>query len=387
MSTEWKNLDSVIDSVLDDQRIVGTVVLVSRQGELVYQRAAGLADREAGIPMREDAIFRLASLSKPMVSAAALAAVEQGILGLDDLVTKWIPEFRPSLADGTPAQIAIRQLLSHTAGFAYGFLEADDGPYHRANVSDGLDQPGISMDENLRRIASVPLAYRPGTSWGYSVSTDIAGEAIARASARPLEEVVSRFVTSPLSMKDTGFAVDDRSRLVTPYADGSPRPVRMGELALVKMVYGPGSIRFAPDRIFHRDSYPSGGCGMAGTAGDFLKFLEALRTGGGPILSDRSLSAMTSDQSAGRGPRPGTAYGFGLSVITDPEAAQTPQSSGTVAWGGVYGHQWFVDRAKGLSVVSLTNTAIKGMAGRFPMEVRSAIYEAIGSVKTHSREA
>jgi CubicO group peptidase (beta-lactamase class C family) len=303
--------------------------------------------------------------------------VEQGKFSLDDRVAKWIPEFQPSLGDGTTPEIAIRQLLSHTAGFAYGFLEPDDGPYHRANVSDGLDQPGLSMDENLKRIASVPLAYQPGTSWAYSVSTDIAGEAIARACSRSLPEVVSRFVTAPLAMTDTGFVVEDTSRLAVPYADGSPRPVRMGSLEIVKMAYGPGSLRFAPERVFNRDSYPSGGCGMVGTAGDFMKFLEALRTGGSPILSSQSVRAMTANQSEGRGPRPGTAFGFGLSVITDPAAAQTPQSPGTFAWGGVYGHSWFVDRAKGLSVVALTNTAIEGTAGRFPMELRAAIYAVL----------
>ncbi len=377
MSGELQGIDGVVESALADRRIVGAVVLVSREGELVYKHAAGLADREAGIPMRENAIFRLASLSKPMVSAAVLAAIEQGMLTLDDLVTKWIPEFQPSLADGTKPKIAIRQLLNHTAGFGYGCLEPDDGPYHQANVSDGLDQPGLSMDENLRRIASVPLAYKPGTSWGYSVSTDIAGAAVARACSRSLPEVVGRYITLPLGMNDTGFTVEDESRLVTPYADGSPRPIRMGKLELVKMVYGPGSIRFAPERIFNRDSYPSGGCGMAGTAGDFWKFLEALRTGGSPILSTQSVSAMTADQSEGRSPRPGTAFGFGLSVITDPAAAQTPLSVGTFAWGGVYGHSWFVDRAKGLSVVALTNTAIEGTAGRFPIELRAAIYAGL----------
>ncbi len=183
-------------------------------------------------------------------------------------------------------------------------------------------------------------------------------------------------MTGPLGLGDTGFAVTDSSRLAAPYADGSPAPVRMGELELVKTAYGSGWIRFAPSRIFHSDSYASGGCGMAGTAGDFWKFLEAFRTGGGAILSAESVQAMTRDQTGGRGPRPGVAFGYGLSVVTDPEAAQTPQSAGTFAWGGVYGHSWFVDAAKGLTVVALTNTAVEGVSGRFPVEVRDAVYRA-----------
>jgi CubicO group peptidase (beta-lactamase class C family) len=175
-------------------------------------------------------------------------------------------------------------------------------------------------------------------------------------------------------MSDTSFAAADAARLAVPYADG---PVRMGALELVKLAYGPGFIRFAPSRIFDARSFASGGCGMAGTAGDFLKFLEALRTGGSPILSAASVTAMTTNQTQGLGPRPGTAFGFGLSVITDPEAVPTPQSAGTFAWGGVYGHSWFVDPAKRLTVVVLTNTAVEGVSGQFPMQIRDAIYATL----------
>lgn len=367
------NLDQAIDRALAGQRIVGTVVLVSQNGEPIYERAAGLADREDGIPMRDDNVFRFSSLTKPIVSATALALVERGKLNLNDAVTKWIPEFQPALPDGTRPEITIRQLLTHTAGLGYGFFEPEDGPYHQAGVSDGLDQPGLSMQENLRRIVSAPLAYQPGTAWAYSVAHDVLGEVVARAAGSTLPEAVSRFVTAPLSMTDTGFFAADPSRLATPYADGSPSPVRMGDLQLVKMIYGPGSIRFAPARVFDRNSFASGGCGMVGTAGDFRKFLEALRTGGGSILSAESVNSMTKDQTGGQGPAPGTAFGFGLSVINEPAAVGSPQSAGTFAWGGVYGHSWFVDRAKGLTTVVLTNTAIEGMTA-FPAQLRDAIY-------------
>ncbi|HXM40864.1 MAG TPA: serine hydrolase domain-containing protein [Bryobacteraceae bacterium] len=376
-STLNANLDRVIDRAVTERRIAGAVVLVSHDGKPVHQQAAGFADREAGMPMRENAIFRLSSLTKPIVSATALALVEREQLNLGDTVAKWIPEFQPALPDGTRPEITIRELLNHTAGLGYGFFEPEDGPYHQANVSDGLDQPGLSMRENLKRIASVPLAYKPGTSWGYSVAADVAGEVIVRASRSSLPEAVSRFVTTPLAMRDTGFAVADTSRLAVPYADGSPLPVRMGAVQVVKLPFGPGSIRFAPSRAFDPNSYPSGGCGMVGTAADFVRFLEALRSGGSPILSAQSVRAMTTDQTGGRGPGPGTAFGFGLSVVTEPEIAQTPQSAGTFAWGGVYGHSWFVDPAKRLTVVVLTNTAVEGLTGQFPMQIRDAIYAAL----------
>ncbi|HTQ57098.1 MAG TPA: serine hydrolase domain-containing protein [Bryobacteraceae bacterium] len=369
-----RKLDSAIDQAIAERRIVGTVVLVSHKGEPVYRRAAGLADREAGIAMRPGHIFRLSSLSKPMVSAAVLAMAEQGTLHLDDNVSQWIPEFQPPLPDGTKPEITVRQLLNHTAGLGYGFLEPDDGPYHRANVSDGLDQPGLSIHENLQRIASVPLAYQPGAAWGYSVAHDVLGEVIARASGGTLPEAVRRFVSMPLGIHDTGFTVTDPTRLAVPYADGSPEPVRMAGLQVVKMAYGPGSIRFAPSRTLHPGSYPSGGCGMVGTALDFARFLEALRAGGRPILSGPSVEAMTANQTGGLGPAPGVAFGFGLSVVMDPALTETPQSAGTFGWGGVYGHTWFVDRRKDLTVVALTNTAVEGVSGQFPARVRRAVY-------------
>eukprot|EP01035_Chromulina_nebulosa_P012774 gene12774-17020_t len=191
-------VDQVVDGAIAEGRIVGAVILVAQHGEVLYSRAAGLADREANKPMAKDAIFRLASVTKPVVATAALALVEASVIRLDDPVTKFIAEFRPKLQDGSEPGITIRQLLTHTGGLSYGFRQAVDGPYHRANISDGLDQPGLSMAENLSRIASVPLSYAPGTGWGYSVAMDVLGEAMARATGASLPELVDRLVVQPL---------------------------------------------------------------------------------------------------------------------------------------------------------------------------------------------
>ncbi len=143
------------------------------------------------------------------------------------------------------------------------------------------------------------------------------------------------------------------------------------------MPFGPDAgIRFSPRRALNPHAYPAGGVGMVGTADDFLHFLEAVRKGGAPILERRSVEAMMSNQIGAlptfRGP--GIAFGFGFAIVTDPQAALTPQSPGTIEWGGVYGHRWFVDPVRRLSVVSLTNTAVEGMSGVFPQELRDAIY-------------
>lgn len=368
-------LDGVVDTAVGSGEIVGAVIVVAKGGEIAYRREAGLADREANTPMAADTIFLLASLSKPIVSIAALAMIEAGKLGLGDKVTDWIPEFRPKLASGGEPVITVRHLMTHTAGLTYGFLQPADGPYHAAKVSDGLDRPGLAMAENLRRIASVPLSSEPGAAWGYSMATDVLGAVLARADGGSLPDAVRATVTRPLGMDDTGFEVRDCGRLAVAYTGGEVSPARMtGEQ---RLPFFGNAISFAPDRIFDPDSYPSGGCGMAGTAGDFLSLLENLRTGGGTLLSAESVRDLSSNQ-IGDLPVPiaGPGWGFGLAsaVLKDPAAAGTPQSVGTLRWGGVYGHNWFVDPAAGLAVVVLTNTAISGMRGDFPDAIRDAVY-------------
>ena len=376
-------IDEVVARALRENRIVGTVVLVARQGELVYQRAAGFADREAGTAMGEDALFRLASITKAIVSAAAMALVERGELSLESPVDRWLPEFRPTLPSGESRAITIRHLLTHTAGLDYRFQQPPDGPYARANVSDGTDQPGLSLQENIRRIASAPLVSEPGSAWRYSVAIDVLGAVMERAARKSLQEIVDERVTRPLGMDDTSFTVADLSRLAVPYADATPRPKRMsdGDVVPVPFTEGPGII-FAPSRALDPTSFPSGGGGMIGSGSDSLRFFETIRRGGHPILSEDSAAQMMRNQTAGlpsavQGPLPGWGFGFGGSVLTDPAAADSPQSKGTWQWGGVYGHSWFVDRERQLTVVALTNTALEGLFGRFPIELRDAIYRAL----------
>jgi len=139
-------LDAVIDAALRESRLVGTVVVVVRRGEPVYRRAAGWADRESGRPMRQDTLFRIASLSKPIVSTAAMVLVAHGRLALDDAVDRWLPYFRPAGPDGAPARITVRHLMTHTAGLSYRFLEPDvHGPYARAGVCDGMARSELTL--------------------------------------------------------------------------------------------------------------------------------------------------------------------------------------------------------------------------------------------------
>jgi len=375
-------VDAAIDQALAQRRLVGAVVLAAQDGERLHCRAAGLAERESGRAMQENTVFRLASASKPIVSAAAMVLVAQGRLALDDDITRWLPDFAPRLPGGGRARITLRQLLSHTAGFGYRFLEdSADGPYARAGVSDGMDQSGTTLAENLRRLAGVPLLYAPGTAWRYSLATDVLGAVIESACAQPLPAAVRTLVTAPLAMTDTGFLAQDAERLAVPYVSDSPAPHRLREGEVEPVFAGTVGIRFSPSRAFDAAAFPSGGAGMVGTAGDFLRLLEALRQDRGALLPPALVQQMGEDQTGGTDlpDAPGFGFGLGFSVLRDPALAQSPESPGTWRWGGAYGHAWFVDRARGLSVVAFTNTLYEGMSGRFVTDLRDAVYAALGA--------
>jgi CubicO group peptidase (beta-lactamase class C family) len=365
-------LDLAIERALEERRIVGTVVLVARGGDIVYARAAGFADRESGRSMQENCIFLLSSVAKPIVTAAALRLVENGRMSLGDSVRRWLPEFMPRLPDGRVPEITIHHLLTHSAGLTYVFMEPGDGPYHRLRISSGFDRSDANLDEIVRRISAAPLSYEPGAGWGYSMAIDVLGAVIEKATLRPLPQAVAELILDPLDMKDTGFAVVDTRRLVVHYADGQPEPRRMADDDQVSFFERP--VAFCPVRLLDPTAFPSGGAGMAGTASDALKFLETLRAGG--LLQPQTRSAMfkvqarTRDQAEG----PGWEFGFGGAVLVDPNAAGTPQAPGTLQWNGAYGHKWFIDRANAFTVVALTNTAFEGMIGRFTVDVRNAVY-------------
>lgn len=379
-ASDWSRrttaLDQAIDRALAERRIVGGVVLVSQDGHPVYQRAAGLADRDTAQPVRLNTLFRYSSLTKPIVSAAAMALVAQGKLALDQPVSRWLPDFRPRLADGGTPDISLHHLLTHTAGLTYSFWEPQDSAYHKLGVADGLGPSGtLTLRQNLQRLAQVPLAFAPGSNWRYSLAIDVIGAAIEQATGETLPQAVARLVTAPLGLRDTAFHVVDRERLATAYADARPEPARMGEPH--QLPFGVAPLTYSPARAFDTQAFPSGGGGMVGTAPDMLRFLEAIRGGGAPILPAEMTRLMMRNQTgslvldvAG----PGKSFGYGGALVTDPAAAQTPQSAGTWYWGGVYGLSWFVDPAQRLTVVIATNTGIEGMIGQLTIDVRDAVY-------------
>lgn len=367
-------LDRVLDGAVASGRIVGAVVIAARDGEPVYRRAVGHADREAGTPMRETTPMRLASLTKPLVSAAALRLVETGDMSLDAAVTDWLPDFRPALPDGQRPVIRIRHLLSHTAGLGYRFLQPPDGPYHRFDVSDGMDDGERTLDENLARIAAAPLLFPPGAGWCYSVATDVLGAVVSRAAGMSLPDSVRSLVTAPLGMASTGFGAEDPASVATAYIDADPAARRMEDPD--GLDFGPGRIVYRPSFVFDHERFSSGGGGMVGTAPDYLAFLEAVRRGGGGVLSASTCALMTTP-AAPLGsvfiPGPGWGFGLGFGIVTDPATAASPLSPGSWGWTGIFGANAWVDPVRRITLVALTNTALYGMVGPFPDALRDAV--------------
>lgn len=361
-----QRVDAAIDAALG-KRVVGCVVLVHEAGQPVYARAAGFADREAGIPVHESTIFRLASVTKPIVAAAALRLIDEGALSLDDPVTKYLPFFTPKAPDGSVPVITIRHLLSHTSGLAYDKVPAD--------VTRGSDPfPLFPLEENLRRLAKGELAFAPGAGWAYGMSIDLLGGVLGAINGdiSDVEGAVRKLVLDPLGMSDTRFTVTDPARLAVPYGDGETEPFRMGEPQLIMSPFG-GSNHMSPIRIFQREAAQAGGSGMAGTAGDFMRLLDAIVVS--DFLTPETRDAAFANQAGPylTGRRAGEQFGFLGAVITDAAAAGWPRD-GLVRWGGIWGNNWCLDPATKTVLVAFTNTMWEGSDGRFRDDLRDAVF-------------
>lgn len=365
-------VNTLVDRVIEDERITGAVVLVCQDGEPILEKAAGFADREAGLSARLDTIFRYASVTKPIVAVTALAMIEKGLLRLDDRVSHYLPWFRPKASDGREGAITIRQLLTHTSGLLYD--PALELLPEGQRMTLGLGNTHLSLEDNFSRHNAIPLAFEPGSRWAYSFATDILGGVLAALHGGTLEDAVVHHVTGPLGMVDARFHVTDPARLAVAYADHPGRPVRMPD-PWVSGDEDNWRTVFSPGRIFNPRAFQSGGAGMVGTAQDVLSLLEMLRTGGGGLLSPEMAHAALSNQIDDIEGEPGYRFTFVGGLVTDPVAAMTALPRGAIQWGGVYGNTWFIDPAERLTVVSLTNNALEGCNGAYPEMLRAAVYD------------
>lgn len=379
-------IDALMQQYVDENLIAGAVTLILQNGRPVYQHAAGWADKEAGIRMSNDTIFRIASQTKALTSVAVLQLQEQGKLVVTDPVSKFIPEFakttvfvkNDSGGGGTvPATrpITLRDLLTHTAGISYGtdpqvaslYAEKELGPKAGAGwyTADKNEQTCTTME----RLASLPFVAQPGAQFVYGYNTDILGCVIERASGMPLDEYFRTNITQPLGMKDTNFFLpkDQRRRLATVYASGpNGKIVRAPNDAK-----GQGHYVDGPRKNF------SGGAGLLSTANDYARFLEALRNGGAlggtRILSPRSVALMTTNQIGDIYER-GMGFGFGFEVI-ESFGASGMEAPGAYGWGGAYGTDYRVDPSSGLVVVLMIQLLPNGTD--FREKLTSLVYQSL----------
>jgi CubicO group peptidase (beta-lactamase class C family) len=358
-------LDAAVTKAIADNRIVGAVLLVRQHGRVLYEEAHGLADREAGRVMTTDAIFRLSSLTKPIVAATALALVNEGRLRLDDAVAAHLPGFDP--------HITIHHLLTHTSGLSSAPILSD------AERAAGVNRWELGTDEIMARLAGLPPLFAPGTGWAYGPGIDVLAVIAGKLVGGAPEDAIRRYVTDPLRMDDSRFSVTDRSRLAAAYADGPDGPVLMGDPHSVPDKWG-GTTTYDPGRIFNPRAFQSGGGGMAGTGPDFMALLEMLRTGGGAVLKPETVALGLSNRTGQlrHAQGPGWQFSYFGAWVEDPDLAGTPAPRGTNRWGGIYGHNWFIDRDNGLSVVSMSNTGLEGSDGAYVAEIRDAIYAGLG---------
>ncbi|MNH17350.1 Esterase EstB [compost metagenome] len=252
-----------------------------------------------------------------------------------------------------------------------------DGPYQRLGVKDGMELSSLTLEQNLQLLAQAELLAEPGSAFNYSLAIDVLGAVLEQAAGEPLPQLFSQWVAQPLGLANTGFYTSDADNLATAYHDIATRPEPIHDGMRLQLPEGFGfDIELSPSRAFDPQAYASGGAGMVGDADDVLRLVEALRAGGEGILQPATVTLMRQPHVGAEAEvqGPGWGFGFGGAVLVDAQLAATPQHSGTLQWGGVYGHSWFYDPQAELSVVALTNTAFEGMCGLYPQQIRDAVY-------------
>ena len=328
---------------VDSGRLPGAVALIARHGQIGLLEAVGVQDPATGAPMRTDSIFRVYSMTKPVVSVAIMMLVERGQLLISDPVSRWLPEYaHPQVATAqglVPAQQAatVQDLLRHTAGLTYEFL--GDSEVQQQYNQHKLASRERNNEEFSHTLASIPLMFQPGSVWAYSRATDVLGRLIEVVSGQSLGDFLHAEIFEPLGMTDTGFWVlpEEEHRIAEPFAHDPDGGIPMKVIE--------------PRQV---PALESGGGGLMSTALDYARFLQCLRNkgelNGVRLLSPHMVDYMTSDH-LGNIPAdgtllpPGHGFGLGFAVRTHLGLSPVPGSVGLYYWGGIAGTTFFVDPA------------------------------------------
>jgi CubicO group peptidase (beta-lactamase class C family) len=383
-----ERIDALLQQYVDEGRIGGAVALVLRDGKPVYEKAVGWADKEANRRMTTDTIFRIASQTKAITSAGIMALVEEGKIGPNDPVSRFIPAYAKTLVavpgengqmTTVPArrQIQIRDLLTHTAGISYGTDRLIAPLYEAKGLGPAAGFGWYTADKDegvcdtMERLASVPFTSHPGERYVYGYNTDILGCVIEKVSGMPLDAFLRTRILEPLDMRDTAFFLpaEKRSRLAAVYSSTNGVLARAPEGPR-----GQGNYVDGPRRNF------AGGAGLMSTARDYSRFLEMIRNGGAlngvRILAPRTVALMTHNQIGTLHSTDGRGYGFGFQT-TDRVGANGLDPVGAYGWAGAYGSMYRVDPNSNITLLMMIQLLPQNtdLGQRFPTLVHQAFVD------------
>jgi len=385
-----QRIDQYMDQLITEDDISGSVVLIARKGKLVYHKPFGKLDKESGTDMPQDAIFRLASMTKPITSVAIMMLYEEGKLRLDDHVAKYIPAFaqmqmldNPGIMKSlrvTETPLTIRHLLTHTSGLVYHWNGRLGEAYMIEGVPMGLRQVDFSLEEGMRRLAAMPLLFEPGSRWHYGLNTDLLGLVVEKVSGLRLDRFVRERIFEPLEMRDTFFYLPDNylDRLAVVYdrRDGQP---------ISRVPEGPQQYeqnQYSVDYPYGKmRKYFSGGAGLSSTAHDYFLFLQMLLNGGildgKRILSPSTVAMMTRNQIADLDyPDAGYQFGYGFRVHSDPSSSGDVWPKGVYDWGGFFNTRFWVDPENEIIGIVMNQLYPEGKLG-LPTTFRNLTYQAL----------
>jgi CubicO group peptidase (beta-lactamase class C family) len=383
---------------VDDGRLPGWLIVVSRRGRIVHVAGRGHRDIEAGLPVEADSLWRIYSMSKPITSVAAMILYEEGAFELTDPVSRYLPVFadmrvfaggsdiRPVTVPATEP-VRVWHLLTHTSGLTYGFHHAHpvDAIYRAHGFEWGAPR-GLDLAGCVDAWASMPLLFQPGTEWNYSVATDVLGRLVEVLSGQSLDRFLADRILGPLGMTDTAFWA------------GPDRADRLGAL----YTPGPGGAATRMDTLgrhaLTEPVYLSGGGGLVSSAADYHRFTQLLldrpdspagELDGIRLLGPRTVAYMTRNHLPGgadletygrplfaESPFRGTGFGLGFAVVTDPAAGKTLTSAGEYSWGGAASTAFFVDPAEQLTAAFYTQL-LPSSAYPLRSQLRQLVYQAI----------
>ncbi|GAB3543444.1 serine hydrolase domain-containing protein [Spirosoma fluminis] len=393
MSTaRLQRMDAVINDYIAKGRQAGVGVLVARNGSIVYHKTYGLDDIQAKTPLKRDAIFRIASQTKAIVSIGLMTLFEEGKFLLDDPISNYIPAFKnPGVLDKynpkdttyttVPAkrEITIRQLFTHTSGISYPSIGTKEAVaiYAKHKIPSGIGTPNQNLEEAMNRLAALPLVHQPGEKWTYGLSVDVLGRLIEVLSGQPLDQFLRTRLFEPLGMNDTYFYLPQskQSRLTRVYTEDSTKALRRL----------PSQGGISEDYPKQPGTYFSGGAGLSSTLYDYAIFLQMMlnggQYGGKRILSPTTVRLITTNQ-IGELNQGQNKFGLGFAITSERSAARLPVSEGSYNWGGFFGTTYWVDPKEGVVALLYTQKAPNSygdLNDKFNVLVYQAITESMAA--------